>query len=795
MDYKALFSNNFFTRAQVDILVRLAEMIRADAGGGGGMADPTKVDKTTQIITQNGIKGGGDLSTSRILELDVTFTDDLYPRLVDGKISAAVLPSFTVTDTFTAASEAAMLALPASKGDFCVRTDISQTFILSAEPASELANWIQMQSGTGVSSFNGRTGTVAPQAGDYTFAMLSGIPTTLAGYGITDAEPAIAPHIDGAAKYYGGNKQWNTLDKAAVGLGNVDNTSDNQKPLGTTQLSTLAAAGGLALSGTAPSGVGAITRDAATVVHELGLSLRHFAQADGTDETTRVTNWLNELIASGRRGYVPAGDYRIGEISVSTDWLHVECHPNARFIGVGASINPLIKIVSAAGTSTAHVGTVSWRGGRFLLDARATTVAALHIENMATVTIAGVKFTGKPDYEQGIAASVGGTGISTLSCDNVTVTGSVFEGLVESGVRVRGGTASAITDDGIGILIADNHFAMCQYGVRAERAARSVKVSNNSFDRCLYDVAALDADAVRAGLVSVTGNIHRSTGRSAVYLRQARGAVVADNTITDIGYKVDSVTPVGGTVVAIHLLGAYDVNVNGNTVRMGELARLTDTHGVRLEKYTFSGIDQFCEQCFVHGNLIRGMQYAVSDDGTSIDSRHRNNKATDVDAEYNNVPALHLAYGDYTPICTAVANIAAVSGMTSKWHRVERDIIVYFAVQVDPTASGAAEFEMSLPVDPTVDFGADIDLIGHGYSDGATTGARLVAKTAARVARVLLNFPSNSASQELRGTLTYRIGSVLAAPPPPPPPPDSGALTDESGNLITTETGDSIIVA
>jgi hypothetical protein len=42
----------------------------------------------------------------------------------------------------------------------------------------------------GVDSFNSRTGAVTPASGDYDFADLGTTPTTLAGYGITDASPA-----------------------------------------------------------------------------------------------------------------------------------------------------------------------------------------------------------------------------------------------------------------------------------------------------------------------------------------------------------------------------------------------------------------------------------------------------------------------------------------------------------------------------------------------------------------------------------------------------------------------------
>lgn len=76
IDFRALFSSNFFTRSQAETLMRL---VRA--------AQP---------------------------------------------------------DTYEAASQAAMLALDAKKGDLCVRSDVVKTFSLKAEPASTLANWVEL---------------------------------------------------------------------------------------------------------------------------------------------------------------------------------------------------------------------------------------------------------------------------------------------------------------------------------------------------------------------------------------------------------------------------------------------------------------------------------------------------------------------------------------------------------------------------------------------------------------------------------------------------------------------------
>lgn len=79
----------------------------------------------------------------------------------DGKLDTAVLPALAISETFTAANQAAMLALNAQQGDVCIRTDQSKSYILSASPASTLANWKELVSpADAVSSVNGKTGAV-----------------------------------------------------------------------------------------------------------------------------------------------------------------------------------------------------------------------------------------------------------------------------------------------------------------------------------------------------------------------------------------------------------------------------------------------------------------------------------------------------------------------------------------------------------------------------------------------------------------------------------------------------------
>ena len=79
----------------------------------------------------------------------------------EGKIDSSVLPSLAITDTFTAENQEQMINLNAQKGDICIRTDESKTYILQKEPATEISNWVELATPTDlVQSVNGKTGTV-----------------------------------------------------------------------------------------------------------------------------------------------------------------------------------------------------------------------------------------------------------------------------------------------------------------------------------------------------------------------------------------------------------------------------------------------------------------------------------------------------------------------------------------------------------------------------------------------------------------------------------------------------------
>ncbi len=112
--------------------------------------------------------------------------------LVGGFLATSQIPALSINETFTVASQAAMLALTAQRGDVAVRSDFTpyRVFFLASDSPSTLADWKEITAAGSVVTVNGQSGVVV-------------------------------------------------LAKSDIGLGNIDNTADTAKPVSTAQQAAL----------------------------------------------------------------------------------------------------------------------------------------------------------------------------------------------------------------------------------------------------------------------------------------------------------------------------------------------------------------------------------------------------------------------------------------------------------------------------------------------------------------------------------------------------------------------------
>lgn len=99
--------------------------------------------------------------------------------LVGGKVPTAQIPAIALTEFLgTVASQVAMLSLVGQRGDWCIRSDQSKSYILTADNSAILENWQAIAypaSSSSVNSINGQTGTVVLGKADIG---LSNVPNT-----------------------------------------------------------------------------------------------------------------------------------------------------------------------------------------------------------------------------------------------------------------------------------------------------------------------------------------------------------------------------------------------------------------------------------------------------------------------------------------------------------------------------------------------------------------------------------------------------------------------------------------
>ena len=127
------------------------------------MAAPTNAvslnsQKITNLATPT---DSGDAVSLGYINGQLGTANGIAPLDGSGKVPIDHLPALAISETFVVNSQANMLALTAQTGDVAVRTDVNKSFILTATPASTLANWQELLTPTdAVLSVDGLTGAV-----------------------------------------------------------------------------------------------------------------------------------------------------------------------------------------------------------------------------------------------------------------------------------------------------------------------------------------------------------------------------------------------------------------------------------------------------------------------------------------------------------------------------------------------------------------------------------------------------------------------------------------------------------
>jgi hypothetical protein len=174
---------------------------------------------------------------------------------ITGIIGTAQLPPLAVNNVYPVANQAAMLALTAERGDMAIRTDIGETYVLSTDSPATLGDWLMITSPGNVTSVAGRQGAIVLVKADVGLSNVDNTSdankpiSTATATALAGKEAAFAAGT--TAQYRRGDKSWQTLDKAAVGLTNVDNTADASKPVSAAQQTALNAKENTIAAGTA----------------------------------------------------------------------------------------------------------------------------------------------------------------------------------------------------------------------------------------------------------------------------------------------------------------------------------------------------------------------------------------------------------------------------------------------------------------------------------------------------------------------------------------------------------------
>ena len=337
------------------------------------------------------------------------------------KVPLAQLPAVAITDTFVAASEAAMLALSAQTGDIAIRTDLNKTYILQGSAAATLANWKELLVSPSVAAAGTHTQIQFNNSGvlgtspHFTYNYLTG--TLVLGSAFTTAGNIVPSNTQSSIVISGGSPAW--------GEGGT--------------------AGGVTLRG--GSGVNDGSQGSGSFWGTVGGTLTLAGGNGGSNGSGHAGSGGNIVISGGLRGTIGGGGSAGHIIQYTNDVERFRINPNGSWsIGVGGTlVGTAGQVLTSNGDAPPTWSTVTAVANANTLSG--TTLAAGVVNSSlsllgATVTLgttaatltsaAGQTLTINP----GISSGAGGTSLN--------ITGAIGNGAGNraGSINITGGAQS-----------------------------------------------------------------------------------------------------------------------------------------------------------------------------------------------------------------------------------------------------------------------------------------------------------------------------------------------------------------
>jgi hypothetical protein len=220
----------------------------------------------------------------------------------NGKIVTTFLPPLAIGETFTPASQVAMLALTAQRGDVAVRTDQNKTYRLTADDPTQLANWqeILVSGESPVQSVNGHVGTVTTQ-----------ISPVEGHLGVWDsAGRFVDSFVVTSVSSASGNPSLDPVDFHPTGY-----TFDNpDAPIYIIDWQAM----DFQIQSLSAETIGASHINGPLKTTTQAINLAEYTTGT-SDDTTAVQNAVNAAIAAPHRTlFAPAATYKVGKITIAS---------------------------------------------------------------------------------------------------------------------------------------------------------------------------------------------------------------------------------------------------------------------------------------------------------------------------------------------------------------------------------------------------------------------------------------------------------------------------------------------